>query len=139
MPYLYVITSDKKLLDKYVGFDKVSRDAFEGDDKQRFEAILNAQEFRKQLLERLKEIKESNNINIIDPTFIESIDNDQSVIERLTALMLDKPALKSFVKQNHDKLFKGLVRLLKEILQLTQENEYVLFWMVSEDEIDGYI
>ncbi|MDD2260876.1 MAG: hypothetical protein PHW20_01290 [Clostridia bacterium] len=136
MPYVYVITSDKKLLTQYFGFNQASRDAFDGDDKQRFEAILTAQDFRKQLLERLMEIKGSDNVNIIDPTFIESKENNPSVIERLAALMLDKPSLKSFVKQNQEKLSKEMCRILNDVMKSAKDNEYVIFWMVSEDELD---
>lgn len=139
MPYIYVITSDDKLATQYLGFDQASRDAFTGDDNQRFKAILMAQEFRKQLLERLLEIKEINTVNIIDQNLINSVGNDQSVIERLAALMLDKPGLKTFTKRNQDKLSKDMYSFLNDVMRRTQDKMHVLFWMVSEDEADDYV
>jgi hypothetical protein len=135
MPYIYVITSDEKLSTQYCGFDKASRDAFEGDDNQRIKSILLAQEFRKQLLERLMDIKGLNSANIIDQSLIDSKDNDQSVIERLAALMLDKAGLKAFLKRYQDKLSKEMYRCLTDVMMNTQDNGYVLFWMLSEDEL----
>jgi hypothetical protein len=139
MPHLHVITSDEKLIAQYYGFQQASRDAFTGDDDQRFKAILTAQEYRKQLLDRLMDIKGLNSANIIDQSLIDSKDNDQSVIERLAALMLDKAGLKAFVKQNQDKLSKEMFSLLNEVMRSIQDNQHVLFWMVGEDEIDDYI
>lgn len=135
MPYIYTITSDKRLLTNFYGFDQASKDAFKADDKQRIEAILQAQEFRKQLLERLTELRVSEKPRLIDPKIITNNVNDQTLVGRFAALMLDKPDLKSFIKQNHDKLSSEMSSVLKDILQNTQENEYVLFWMLSEDEL----
>jgi len=136
MHYIFVKTTDELLSQMYYGFDQASRDAFEGDDNQRFEAILFAHEFRKQLLGRMKELKESDKASIVDPKLIDPQVADQSLIERLSALMLDKPGLRSFISQNQDKLCKKLNCFLKDILQSTQENEHVLFWMVSEEELN---
>lgn len=139
MPYIYTITSDKRLLTNFYGFDKASKDAFKEDDKQRFEAILQAQEFRKQLLERLTELSGSEKPRLIDPKIITNNDNDQTLVGRLAALMLDKPELKSFIKQNHDKLSAEMSSVLKDIMQGTKDNEVVLFWMVNEEDISAML
>jgi hypothetical protein len=136
MPYIYTITSDERLLTNFYGFDKASKDAFEGDDKHRFEAILIAHEFRKQLIGRLIELRGSTKPTFIDPKIIDNKDNDQTIIERLAAMLLDKPSLRNFIKQNQNKISKEISSLLKDVVQGVQDNEYVMFWLVSEDELD---
>lgn len=139
MPYIYTITSDDTLLKLFLGFDQASRDAFKGDEKQRFEAILVAHEFRKQLLERLAELKESEKPRLIDLKIIDNNDNDQTLVGRLAALILDKTSFGEFIKNNQEKLSKEMKSLFMYIEHNTKVHEHVLFWLVSEDDLDGII
>ncbi len=139
MPYIYTITSDDTLLMLFLGFDQASRDAFKGDEKQRFEAILVAHEFRKQLLERLTELQESEKPRLIDPKIIDNNDNDPTLVGRLAAVMLEKPSFDEFIKNNRDNLSKEMRSLFMDIEHNTKDNEYVLIWLVSEDDLDGII
>ncbi|HNX03359.1 MAG TPA: hypothetical protein PLE33_09020 [Candidatus Cloacimonas sp.] len=134
MPYIYTITSDEKLLTQFYGFDKASKDAFEGGDIQRFEAIMVAQEFRKGLLDRLAELTGSEKPKLIDPKIINDKDNDPSLVERLSAFLIEKPKIKDFITQNQNMMSKKMSRFFSDIEQNTKDNEYVLFWLLSEEE-----
>ncbi len=139
MPYIYSITSDERIKMLFYEFDKASKDAFEGDDKHRFEAILVAHEFRKQLLERLTELQESEKPRLIDSQIIDNNDNDQTLIGRLAALMLDKTSFNEFIMNKRDKLSKEMKSLFINIEHNTKVHEHVLIWLVSEDDLDGII
>lgn len=136
MPYIFTITSDEKLLTQFYGFDKASKDAFEGDDIQTFEAIMVAQQFRKQLLDRLAELTGSEKPKLIDPKIINDKDNDPSLVERLSAFLIEKPNINDFITQNQNKMSKKMSRFFSDIEQNTQDNEYVLFWLLGEEEIN---
>lgn len=136
MPYIYITTTDEKLLELFKGFEKASQEAFNGTESQRFEAILRAQDFRNNLQEHLLEIDEKNKIKLISQNLIEDKKNDESVIHRLAALLLDEPGLKSFIKRFKGKIGSKVKALLNEILSDIPNKGYVLFWMVSEEELD---
>jgi hypothetical protein len=139
MPYIYTITSDERLVKLFSEFDKASKEAFEEDEGKGFEAIQLALEYRDQLLERLKELDGSEKPKLIDPKIIDNKDNDQILIGRLAALLLGKTDLGEFILHNQDKMGEGLKGMLKDIEHKTKANQYVLFWLVSEEDLDGII
>ena len=139
MPHIYTISSDERLLTLYNGFDMAAGNAFEGDERQRFKAILSAREYRSRLLERLKELDGSDKPRIIDPKIIDNKANDQTLIGRFAALLLGKTDLGDFILHNQDKVGEELRSLLSDIERKTKADQYVLFWLVSEEDQDGII
>lgn len=136
MPYIYITTTDEILIKLYKNFEKASQEAFNGTESQRFESILQAQDFRNKLDEYLLKTNEKSKIKLIDQNLIEDEKNEESVIDRLAALLFDEPDLKAFIKRYKDKLGNNLKALFNEILSDIPKKGYVLFWMVSEEEFD---
>ena len=139
MAIIYFCNSDHELRNLFTQFEEASHKVFEGNEKQRFKAVRVTAKLKKQILNRILKLRKDTQIRKMKLSFLEDNVKDQILQYKLSNLLMPRDDFEKFIKDNTKIIGKDLMKLYQDLLKDTKGNEYIFFWMLSEEEEDAIL
>ncbi len=139
MAIIYFCNSDNELRNLFTQFEEASHKVFEGNEKQRFKAVRVTAKLKKQILNRILKLRKDTQIRKMKLSFLEDNVKDQILQYKLSNLLMPRDDFEKFIKDNTKIIGKDLMKLYQDLLKDTKGNEYIFFWMLSEEEEDAIL